>query len=107
VALGQASGPDVELIVEGDEWYATYETPSGHPAVYDESRGLFCYARLVEGRFESTGVPVSEAPGADVAPPHTREAAAVRTAKVAEKEALRSSRAPRREGGADRKRRGG
>jgi hypothetical protein len=94
VVLGQANGPDVELTVEGDEWYATYETASGHPAVYDDRLGLFCYARLVDGRFESTGVPVSEPPPTDVAPPHAREEASVREAKVAAKEASRGARAP-------------
>lgn len=98
VMLGQANGPDVELMVEGDEWYATYETASGHPAVYDDAAGLFCYARLIDGRFESTGVPVSQSPPADSAPPHAEEAASVKRAKVAAREAQRVSRGHRTEG---------
>ena len=49
VLLGQANGPDVDLIVRGTELYATYETPDGYPAVYDDALGLFCYARVVDG----------------------------------------------------------
>ena len=98
VMVGQAKGPDVELMVEGDEWYATYETSGGHPAVYDDAAGLFCYARLIHGRFESTGVPVSQSPPADSAPPHAEEAASVKRAKVAAKEAQRASRTHRSEG---------
>jgi hypothetical protein len=93
VTLGQANGPDVELRVEGDESYATYETLSGHPAVYDDGAGLFCYARLVDGRFESTGTPVSAPPPPDAAPLHAEEAPAVRQAKAAQTRARRARRA--------------
>ena len=62
VSLGQANGPDVELIVRGTELYATYETPDGFPAVYDDGLGLFCYARVVNGAFQSTGTPVASPP---------------------------------------------
>ncbi len=55
VPMGQANGPDVDLIVSGTELYATYETPEGFPAVYDDALGLFCYARIVGGRFEVIG----------------------------------------------------
>jgi hypothetical protein len=86
VTLAQENGPDVELLAWGDEFYATYETPSGYPAVYDKELGLFCYARVVEGRFESTKVPVSEPPPAGVEL-HARESDAVRMAKAAEQHA--------------------
>jgi hypothetical protein len=66
VSLGQANGPDVELIVSGTELYATYNTPDGFPAVYDDRLGLFCYAKVVDGKFESTGVPVTSPPPAGV-----------------------------------------
>ena len=62
VTVGQAQGPDVELIVYGDEFYARYETPDGYPVVYDTERGQFSYARLDEGRFVSTGVPATAPP---------------------------------------------
>ena len=62
VLLGQANGTEVELVVSGTELYASYETVDGFPAVYDKGLGLFCYARLVAGRFQSTGTPVAEAP---------------------------------------------
>lgn len=93
VVLGQAKGPDVELQVDGDEWYATYQTPSGHPAVYDQELGLFCHARLADGRFESTRVPIAEPPPADAAPLHAGESPDVRHAKAAEVQARRALRA--------------
>lgn len=107
VVLGQANGPDVELVVEGDEWYATYETASGHPVVYDDTLGLFSYARIADGRFESTGVPISQAPPPDSAPPHAQEDASVRAAKVLEKEAKRASPLRRKEAENDQSAKGG
>ncbi len=84
VSLGQAKGPDVELIVQGSEFYSTYETPEGFPALYDEALGLFCYARLVNGQFESTGIPVSSPPPPGVEL-HATESPDVRTRKVQER----------------------
>jgi hypothetical protein len=93
IKLGQANGPEVELYVDGDEWYATYHTPDGHAVVYDPGRGLFCHARLVNGRFESTGVPSTDPAPADAAPPHSEESPAVREARTAESQARRAPRA--------------
>ena len=45
----QENGPDVELVVFGDEFYARYETVSGYTVVYDGGRGLYCYADLLNG----------------------------------------------------------
>lgn len=81
VSLAQAQGPDVELVVKGTEFYATYETPEGFPAVYDEARGLFCYARVVRGRFESTGIPVTEQPPSGVTR-HATESDEVRGERI-------------------------
>lgn len=81
VSLGQANGPEVELIVSGTREYATYETLDGFPAIYDNGAGLFCYARVVEGRYESTGVPVTAAPPAGVHK-HEKESDSVRAAKI-------------------------
>ena len=83
-SLAQANGPDVELIVRGTELYATYETPEGFPAVYDEARGLFCYARVVGGRFETTGIPVSEQPPPGVVR-HATESDEARREKIEER----------------------
>jgi hypothetical protein len=85
VRLGQADGSEVELVVSGTRLYATYETPDGFPAVYDDGTGLFCYARLVSGRFESTGVPVTLPPPSDVEP-HAKESDDVRALKIRERE---------------------
>lgn len=57
----QENGPDVRLVVIGDEHYARYETVDGYTVVYDSDLGLFCYARLVNGRFVSSGVSMSGA----------------------------------------------
>ena len=85
VRLGQADGSEVELIVSGTRLYATYETPDGFPAVYDQTLGRFCYARLVSGRLESTGVPVDLPPPPGVEP-HARESEEVRSQKIRERE---------------------
>ena len=84
VSLGQAKGPDVDLIVDGTELYATYETPEGYPVLYDEALGVFCYARVVDGRYQTTGVPVSEPwpPGVEK---HSKESDDVRSKKIEER----------------------
>ena len=60
--LTQDNGPDVALVVFGDEFYARYETPEGYTAVYDTDLGLFCYAVLLDGRFASSGAPIGKQP---------------------------------------------
>jgi hypothetical protein len=86
VSLGQANGPDVDLVVTGTELYASYRTPTSYPAIYDDRLGLFCFARLVDGEYRSTGVPVTATPPADVVP-HAEESDAVRSRKIAERQA--------------------
>jgi hypothetical protein len=83
-SLGQANGPDVDLVVSGTETYATYETLDGFPAIYDTKLGLFCYARVVDGRYVSTGVPVTAAPP-DGVERHAKESDDVRAAKIHER----------------------
>jgi hypothetical protein len=85
VSLGQANGPDVDLVVSGTELYATYETPDGFPAIYDEKAGLFCYARVVEGKYESTGVPVTSPPPRGVER-HAKESDQVRAQRIANRQ---------------------
>ena len=75
--LPQERGDRVELIVYGDEFYARYETLSGHTAVYDPSIGRFAYAQLASGHLVSTGVPVEKPPPPGL-PTHLREDPAVR-----------------------------
>ena len=84
-SLGQGKGPDVELIVTGTGTYATYETLSGFPAIYDDFLELFCYARLVGGAYESTGVPLRSPPPPDVER-HAKESDAVRMGKIARRQ---------------------
>ena len=102
--LGQENGPDVELMVSGTAVYATYETLDGFPAVYDTGKGLFCYARVTDGRYVSTGVPVTSAPPTDVER-HLKESDAVRQSRIVERERemeRRASRKPESQKGNDR-----
>lgn len=80
----QDQGPDIQLRVTGDEFYAAYETLDGYSAVKDRSRGCFCYAALVNGIFVSTGVPVTDPPPAGLAR-HLRESIAVRSRRFEER----------------------
>lgn len=89
LAFGQENGPEVQLVVFGDEFYARYETPDGYAVVYDSGKGLFCYATLHEGTFQSSGVPLTEKPPTGLQP-HAKESDHVRQARVAAKIAERS-----------------
>jgi hypothetical protein len=89
LTFGQENGPDVEMIVFGDEYYARYETENGYPVLYDDALGLFTYALLDDGRFFSSGVPISQAPPLE-AQQHAQESDPVRHAKVAAKLAART-----------------
>jgi hypothetical protein len=91
VEVGQAKGPDVPLVVSGTELYATYETDDGYPAIHDDALGLFCYARVVDGAYESTGIPVTSAPPPDVEK-HAAESDLVRTRKIAQRQAAMEQR---------------
>jgi len=85
LAFGQEKGPNVQLVVFGDESYARYETPDGFTATYDPRLGLFCYARVRAGRFVSTRVPVTDAPPEDL-PRHLQELESVRHKKFIERQ---------------------
>lgn len=77
LTFGQANGPDIRLLVTGDEFYASYETLDGYTAVNDSDRGFFVYAHLQNGMLVSSGVPVT-APAPAGTPRHLRESLAVR-----------------------------
>ena len=62
----QENGPDVRLVVSGDEHYAQYETIDGYTVVYDVDKGLYCYAKTINGSFVSTGVPMNAAPPPEI-----------------------------------------
>ena len=85
----QENGPEVPLVVHGDEHYARYETLGGHTVTYDTDLGLYSYAVIKDGKFTSSGIPVSEPPP-DGVPPHLEEADSVRFAKAAAKIAART-----------------
>lgn len=84
----QENGPDVRLVVIGDEHYAHYETIDGYTVVYDVEKGLYCYAQTVNGRFVSTGIPMNAAPPADIRR-HITESEEVRQAKFTLRHATR------------------
>ncbi len=60
--IEQANGPDIELVVWGDEFYVRYETTDGYTVCYDELAGRFCYADLHQGRLISTGAAADKNP---------------------------------------------
>jgi M6 family metalloprotease-like protein len=80
LVFGQHNGPNLELKVYGDEFYARYETLDGYTVVYDLDRGQYCYAILAEGRFASSGSPVAK-PAPQGIPQGLKEPAAVRNEK--------------------------
>jgi M6 family metalloprotease-like protein len=88
LTFGQQNGPDIRLKVIGDEHYAQYETLAGYSAVYDDERGLFCYAGLAAGTYRSTGVPVTEPPPAGIVR-HLHESRPVSAAKLKARRARR------------------
>ena len=71
----QEAGPDVQLMVWGDEFYARRETISGYTVVYDRELGLYCYAQLAQGWFVTTRVPITKPPPPGI-PPHPERMAA-------------------------------
>jgi hypothetical protein len=80
----QEKGPDVELVVFGDEFYSRRETKEGHTVIYDDSLGQYCYAILLEGEFASSGIPISEPPPPGL-PPHLEEAEPIRREKFTQR----------------------
>ena len=85
----QENGPDVRLVVIGDEHYAQYETIDGFTVVYDVEKGLYCYAQTVNGRFVSSKTPTNEEPPPNL-PLHLEEPFAVRAEKAEAKIKKRS-----------------
>jgi hypothetical protein len=86
----QEKGPEVRLVVNGDEHYARYETQHGYTVIYDTELGLYAYAlRDTDGRFVSSSIPLSEAPPAGLSP-HLEDSDHDRAAKAAAKIARRT-----------------
>ena len=77
----QEKGQEVKLVVNGDEFYAQYETEEGYSVVYDKELGLFCYALQKDGAFFSSKIPLSKSPPPDLEK-HLQEAGGVRLAKA-------------------------
>ena len=80
LTFGQANGPDVQLYAFGDEYYARHEDASGFTVSYDTELGLFTYATVIDGRFVSSGVPMTKDPPAGLRR-HLEESEAVRHEK--------------------------
>ena len=86
----QENGPEVSLVVDGDESYARYETPDGYSVIYDPDLGLYSYALTDDdGRFVSSKIPTNEEPPANL-PLHLEESFPVRAAKAEAKIKKRS-----------------
>ena len=60
------------------------QTLDGFPAIYDADLGLFCYARIRSGRYESTKTPITGNPP-DGVEPDTRRSQTTRAAKIDER----------------------
>ena len=80
----QDKGPEVELVVFGDEFYSRRETKDGYTAIYDDEVGRYCYAILHKGEFASSGIPISEPPPPTLAP-HLKEDEPIRNEKAAQR----------------------
>ena len=78
--FSQENGPDIKLVVFGDEFYARYETKEGYTIVYDTDRGQYCYAVVLDGRFASSGAPTTKPPPWGIRK-HLKESETVRNAK--------------------------
>jgi len=90
LSFKQENGPDVSLVVNGDESYARYETPAGYSVIYDSELGLYTYATTDDdGSFVSSRIPTSEEPPANL-PLHLEESFPVRAAKAEAKIKKRS-----------------
>ena len=90
IRFKQEKGPDLPLVVEGDESYARYETPAGYTVIYDADLGLYTYALIDDnGRFVSSKTPTNEEPPPDL-PLHLEEPFNVRAEKAEAKIKKRS-----------------
>lgn len=58
----QENGEAVELLVNGDEFYARYENLDGYTVVYDTTMGRFCYAELIDGTLVSSKIHLGRKP---------------------------------------------
>jgi M6 family metalloprotease-like protein len=89
LTFDQENGPDIRLVVIGDEFYSRYENLDGFTVVYDIDLGLFCYAVLRNGAFVSSGVSASDDPPAGVRR-HLQESEEVRHQRyIAKQEQMR------------------
>ncbi len=60
ILADQATGDTLQLRVFGDEFYCRHETLDGYTVIYDTQQRCYCYVTLAEGRFISSGIPVSK-----------------------------------------------
>nr|VFJ49702.1 MAG: M6 family metalloprotease domain-containing protein [Candidatus Kentron sp. FW]VFJ52152.1 MAG: M6 family metalloprotease domain-containing protein [Candidatus Kentron sp. FW] len=68
----QGDGPDIQLKVFGDEFYARYENREGYTVVYDPKKEKYCYAMLEVGHLVSSGIPADQPAPKDL-PYHVQE----------------------------------
>ncbi|MCP3920242.1 MAG: M6 family metalloprotease domain-containing protein [bacterium] len=84
VCCGQHTGPEIQLRIFGDEFYARYETLEGYTVVYDTDVGGYCYAALAAGHLVSTGVPADKLVPAGTRR-HIKEAPEIRNEKFGQR----------------------
>jgi hypothetical protein len=81
LTFSQENGPDVQLKVYGDEFYARYETVEGYTVIYDQELGCFVYAILKDGSFGSSGIALDKSPPGGIQH-HLEESGEIRGAKA-------------------------
>lgn len=82
ITFKQEKGPDISLVVHGDESYARYETADGYTVIYDPELGLYAYALVDDdGGFVSSKIPANDPPPANLML-HLEEPFPVRAAKA-------------------------
>ncbi len=86
----QRNGPQIRLMVFGDEFYSYKENNDGYCVIYDQQLGLYTYARLLGGVLISTGVPLNLDPPSGVKR-HLRESPEVIASKFEERFARNSA----------------
>jgi len=73
----QGDGPDIQLKVFGDEFYARYETRAGYTVVYDGKKEKYCYALPEQGHIVSSGIS-TDRPAPVGLPYHIQESKEIR-----------------------------
>jgi M6 family metalloprotease-like protein len=84
VTVMHQGNTEVQLRVFGDERYSRHETLDGYTVIYEKDYDTYFYAEVVDGRFVSSRVPITQPPPHGL-PKHLQESAEVRKARSLER----------------------